>query len=62
MMLLLDIRSGKKDNPAHTCAKWLSHREYVTSANKELIIDINKLLVELDWGIVLNMENPKNKV
>lgn len=58
MMLLLDIRSGKKNNPAHTCAKWLSHREYVTSANKELIIDINKLFTELDWEIVISLENP----
>ena len=59
MMLLLDIRSGKKDNAAHTCAKWLSHREYVTGKNKELIIEINKLFAELDWELALSLENPK---
>ena len=59
LMLLLDIRSGKKDNPAHTCAKWLSHREHVTSTNKDLIIDINKLFTELDWDFALSLENPK---
>lgn len=59
MMLLLDKRSKKKGNEAHTCAKWLSHRDYVTSANKELIIDINKLFHELDMNIALSLENPK---
>lgn len=59
MMLLLDKRSKKKGNEAHTCAKWLSHREYVTSKNKNLIIDINKLFTELDWEFVLSLENPK---
>lgn len=60
LSLLLDIHSNnKKNNPAHTCAKWLSHREYVTSTNKEQIIELNKCFAELDWEFALSLENPK---
>ncbi|MCK8623117.1 hypothetical protein [Prevotella sp. E13-27] len=59
LSLLLDIRStNKKNGPAHTCMKWLTFREYVTSTNTEQIIELNKLFAELDLSIALSLENP----
>ncbi len=59
LSLLLDIRSAsKKNGSAHTCMKWLTYREYVTRTNTEQIIDLNKLLADLNLNITLSFENP----
>ena len=56
LMLLTDIRSNNKRNiQEHSCSKYLSDRNYLTEDNKELIIKINKICVELGVNATLNI-------
>lgn len=56
LMLLTDIRSNNKRNiQEHSCSKYLSDRNYLTEDNKELIIKINTICVELGVNANLNI-------
>lgn len=56
IMLLTDIRSDNaRNHPEHSCAKYLSERKYLTKDNKELIIEINKICVELGLNVTLSL-------
>lgn len=56
LMLLTDIRSNNaRNHPEHSCAKYLSDRDYLTKENKELVIQINNLCVDLGVNANLNL-------